>query len=150
MDYFLLKLIHILSATLMIGTGLGSAFYLYLTYKKSAVQTVKEVLNFVILADTIFTTPSVIIQLITGIMLSDLLGLLYTDWFWLVLAVSVIVLVLWLRAAFIQFKLKKLLEEENKLSPKFHHLMNIWFILGVPSFGGAIYLYYLMVYRAFL
>ncbi len=134
----------------MIGTGLGSAFYLYLTYKKSPFSTVKDVLNFVIIADLIFTTPSVIIQLITGIMLSQIMGLTYTKWFWVVLAVSFLVVVLWIRAAFIQVKLKKLIENQHELPPKFHQLMKAWFYLGIPSFLGAMYLYYLMVYKAFL
>ncbi len=150
MSYQLLKLIHILSATLMIGTGLGSAFYLFFTYKKSQFSTVKDVLKFVIIADMIFTTPSVIIQLITGVMLSNILGLTYTDWFWVVLSVSFIVLVLWVRAAFIQVKLKKLIENKTELPPKFHQLMKGWFYLGIPSFLGALYLYYLMVYKTFL
>jgi len=81
MSYHLLKLIHILSATLMIGTGLGSVFYLYFTYKNAQFSTVKEVLNLVFIADMIFTTPSVIVQLITGILLSNRMGLTYTNWF---------------------------------------------------------------------
>lgn len=148
--YQLLKLIHILSATLMIGTGLGSAFYLFLTYKKSKVSTIKDVLKLVILADKIFTTPSVIIQLITGFWLSSLMGFNYTNWFWIVISVSFIVLVLWLRAAFIQVKLRKILEDENEIPEEFHKLMNIWFYLGVPSFVGSIFIYYLMVYKPFL
>ncbi len=150
MSYHLLKLIHILSATLMIGTGLGSAFYLYFTYKKAQFSTVKEVLNLVIVADMIFTTPSVIIQLITGILLSNMLGLTYTNWFWVVLSVSFIVLILWVRAAFIQVELKKLVKNKTELPVKFHRLMKVWFYLGIPSFIGAVFLYYLMVYKAFI
>jgi uncharacterized membrane protein len=150
MSYQLLKLIHILSATLMIGTGVGSAFYLYLTYKKASVSTVKDVLKLVIFADIIFTTPSVIIQFITGIMLSNILGLTYTDWFWVVLSVSGVVFVLWIRAVFIQLKLRKILDQNDEITDEFHHLMKAWFYLGVPSFLGAIYLYYLMVYKTFL
>lgn len=147
MSYQLLKLIHILSATLMIGTGFGSAFYLFFTYKKSSVSTIKDVLTLVVLADAIFTTPSVIIQLITGIMLSNMMGLTYTNWFWVVISVSGIVFILWIRAAFIQVKLKKILAEENEISIRFHRMMNIWFYLGIPSFLGSVYLYYLMVYK---
>ena len=141
MNYQLLKLIHILSATIMIGTGLGSAFYLFLTYKKSQFSTVKDVLSFVIFADTIFTAPSVVIQLITGILLSNLLGLTYTNWFWVVLSVSFIVVILWLRAAFLQIKMKKIIEGKTELPAQFHQLMNAWFYLGIPSFLGAMYLY---------
>lgn len=134
----------------MIGTGLGSAFYLYFTYKKSSFSTFKEVLNLVIIADMIFTSPSVIIQLITGILLSNKLGLTYTNWFWLVLTVSFIVFILWVRAAFIQIKLKKLIKNKTEFSANFHQLMRLWFYLGVPSFIGAVFLYYLMVYKTFL
>ncbi len=150
MSYQLLKLIHILSATLMIGTGFGSAFYLYFHYKKSQFSTVKDVLNTVIIADMIFTTPSVIIQLITGILLSNRLGLTYSNWFWIVLSVSLVVFVLWIRAAFIQIKLKKLISNKNKFPKAFHRLMRVWFYLGIPSFLGAIFLYYLMVYKTFV
>jgi len=133
----------------MIGTGLGSAFYLYFTYKKCQISTIKDVLKLVIFADTIFTAPSVVVQLVTGLMLSNLLSLTYSDWFWRVIAVSVIVLVLWLRAAFIQYKLRGLLAGVDEIPPKFHNYMKQWFYLGVPSFLGSIYIYYLMVYRVY-
>jgi len=150
MDYHILKLIHIISATLMIGAGLGSAFYLFLSYKRFEASTLKDVLKLVVLADTVFTAPSVIIQFVTGMMLSNLVNLTGTDWFWLVLAVSGVVLVMWLRAAFLQIKLRKMLERENEITSEFHRLMKVWFYLGVPSFLGALYLYYLMVYKPFV
>ena len=150
MSYQFLKLIHILSATIMIGTGLGSAFYLFLTYKRTQVSTVKDVLKLVVLADKIFTAPSIIVQLTTGIMLSNLLGMTYTNWFWIVISVSSMVFILWGRAAFIQLKLRKILDQENQISKKFHKLMKIWFYLGVPSFLASVFLYYMMVYKAFL
>ncbi len=134
----------------MIGTGLGSAFYLFLTYKRATVSTVREVLQLVIIADTIFTAPSVFIQLLTGVLLANMMGLTYTNWFWVVIAVSIIVFVLWIRAAFIQLKLKRLLEEQGEISSQFHKLMKAWFYLGIPSFAGAVYLYYLMVFKPFL
>jgi len=150
MSYFILKLIHILSATVMIGTGFGSAFYLYFTYKNTQASTVRDVLKFVIIADKIFTLPSVIIQLITGWLLADLMSMLFTVWFWVVICVSAVVLLLWIKAAFIQIKLRKIILEENEISKRFHRGMTEWFWLGIFSFLGAIYLYYLMVYKPFL
>jgi uncharacterized membrane protein len=147
MIFPLIKLIHILSATLMIGTGFGSAFYLFLTYKKGKVSTVKDVLKLVILADTIFTTPSVILQLVTGIILTEMLGLTFGNWFWQVMGISLIIFILWVRAAFIQLKLRKIIEMENEITEEFHRLMRIWFYLGVPSFLGSMLIYYLMVFK---
>lgn len=149
-SYQTLKLIHILSATIMIGTGLGSAFYLYATYKTALFTTVKEVLKIVIIADLIFTTPSVIVQLITGLMLSQKLNLLQTDWFWIVLSISFIVLILWLGAVYIQYKLKRIINDKDSLPTQFNSLMKIWFYLGIPSFLLAMYLYYLMIYKPFI
>lgn len=148
MSYHLLKLIHILSATLMIGTGLGSAFYLFFSYLTGRVSTVKDVLVLVIKADYLFTAPSVAIQIITGIILSKKLGLLYTNWFWTVLFLSFLVFILWLRAVFIQNKLKRILMEENRIGKEFDSLMRYWVLLGIPSFTLAIYIYYLMVYKS--
>ena len=150
MSYQLIKLIHIISATLMIGTGLGSAFYLYFIYKRKSIVALKEVLPLVIKADLLFTTPSVIIQLITGYYLSVILGLTWTNWFYITLSVSFIILILWIRAAAIQYKLLRILNEYNQTTNEFHRLMNIWFYLGIPSFLGSIFIYYLMVYKPFL
>ncbi|HMV41642.1 MAG TPA: DUF2269 domain-containing protein [Leptospiraceae bacterium] len=147
MHYPLIKLIHILSATLMIGTGFGSAFYLYFTYKKGNVGTVRDVLKLVILADTIFTTPSVFLQLITGILLTEMIGLTFSKWFWEVMGISLIVFVLWVRAAFIQLRLRKILEQENEITDKFHREMKIWFYLGIPSFSASMLIYYMMVFK---
>lgn len=150
MSYQILKLIHIVSATLMIGAGIGSAFYLFLSYKRFAVSTLKDVLKLVVLADSIFTAPAVVVQFITGLLLSNMLNMTGTNWFWVVLAVSGVVLVMWLRAAYLQIELRKMLETENEVTPSFHHKMKVWFYLGIPSFLGALYLYYLMVYKPFV
>jgi len=131
----------------MIGTGFGSAFYLYFTYKKGNVGTVRDVLKLVILADTIFTTPSVFLQLITGILLTEMIGLTFSKWFWEVMGISLIVFVLWVRAAFIQLRLRKILEQENEITDKFHREMKIWFYLGIPSFSASMLIYYMMVFK---
>lgn len=149
MDYLTLKIIHILSATIMIGTGLGSAFYLFVSYKTALFTTVKDVLKIVIIADLIFTTPSVIVQLVTGLMLADRLNLTNTRWYWVVLSISFLVLVLWLGAVVIQYRLKRIIIDKKSLPALFDKLMSIWFYLGVPSFGLAIFLYYLMIYKPF-
>lgn len=150
MPYPLLKLIHILSATLMVGTGLGSAFYLYYSYKKYSTETFRDVLKLVILADWIFTTPSVVVQLVTGLWLSQMLGLTYSGWFWLSLSVSAIVLVLWIAAVVIQYRLDALLTAGRDIRPQADRWMRLWFLLGIPAFLGAIFLYYWMVYKPFM
>ena len=150
MEYLLLKLIQIISATIMFGTGLGSAFYLYFIYKRSSqTKIIKEVLKLVIVADYIFTTPSVAIQLITGIWLSYIMGILSSKWFVVVIISSIIIFGLWVRAVYLQINMKKQLENQDEITPQFHKMMKEWFFLGVPAFLGSIFLFYLMVYKPF-
>ena len=150
MTYQIVKMIHILSATIMIGTGLGSAFYLFITYKTTNTATVRDVLKNVIFADIIFTTPSVITQLITGLILTEQLNLYDTQWFYLVIIISFFVLILWLGAVVIQYKLERIIKNSTSFTSQFNKLMNIWVILGVPSFLLAIYLYYLMIFKPYI
>lgn len=149
MLYQSLKLIHIISATIMFGTGLGSAFYLFYTYKFSSFATTKEVLKIVIIADYIFTTPSVILQLATGLWLSSMMGLLSTKWFVIALVFSLIVYALWVRAVFIQLQMKKTLENEKEFNDRFHRQMKAWFFLGIPAFFGTMFIFYMMVFKPF-
>jgi uncharacterized membrane protein len=103
----------------------------------------------VILADKIFTTPSVLLQLLTGIWLSELTGRTFSEWFWAVIGVSFLVFVLWVKAAFIQVRLDKILTQSGEITEEFHGQMRVWFWLGVPSFVGSMYIYYLMVFKNF-
>ena len=75
MEYLIyptVKFIHIISATLLFGTGLGSAFYMFMAYRSGNMKVMAETNRIVVIADFIFTTPTVIIQLVTGLYLLDI------------------------------------------------------------------------------
>ena len=54
--YLLLKSVHIVSSVLMVGTGLGSAFYMFFTNRSSNVAAQAVVSRLVVRADWWFTT----------------------------------------------------------------------------------------------
>ena len=56
MDYVTLKWLHILSATFLFGTGVGSAFYLVGATLTRNVRTVAATARMVVIADWIFTS----------------------------------------------------------------------------------------------
>src|ERR1035437_10196324 len=67
MNIFLaLKWIHILSATVLFGTGIGIAFFKWITDRSKDVRAIRIVNERTVLADWVFTTPAVILQPITG------------------------------------------------------------------------------------
>lgn len=81
MSYTLLKTLHILSMVLLFGTGLGSAFYKWMADRSGNVAHIAVTNRHVVLADWIFTTPTVIFQPLSGFWMVYLLGLPWsTPW----------------------------------------------------------------------
>lgn len=146
MDYLTLKLIHILSSTILFGTGLGTAFYMWRAQLSGDLFTFRIVAKNVVLADWIFTTPTVIIQPVTGIAMMHLAGF---DWQqpWLFWSICLYVLVgcCWLPVVFIQIKVSKLLQVDQPDYSRIKRLMLCWYSLGFPAFLGVVGIFYLMV-----
>ena len=72
--YLLIKWLHILSATLMFGTGFGTAFYMFVTNRSGNVPAIAVITRWVARADWCFTTPWVIFQPISGLLMPYCLG----------------------------------------------------------------------------
>ena len=53
--YLVLKTVHILSSVLMVGTGFGSAFYLFFTNRIGTVRSIADVARLVVRAGPCFT-----------------------------------------------------------------------------------------------
>ena len=75
MTYLWLKIVHILSATLLFGTGLGTAFFMWRAHLSGDSRAIAVTAGNVVLADFLFTTPAVIVQPVTGILLALEIGL---------------------------------------------------------------------------
>lgn len=67
MLYLSLKTLHILSMLLLFGTGLGSAFYKWMADRSGNLAHIAVTNRHVVLADWLFTTPTVIFQPISGL-----------------------------------------------------------------------------------
>ncbi len=151
MDIFTLtKVTHILSATVLFGTGLGTAFFMYRSRSYPDVQAKYETARTTVLADTLFTTPAGIAQLLTGIALIAMMDYDALE-FWLVASYALFALALlcWLPVVWIQIRLKKLLrvalETGADVPDEYHRLFRIWFLLGWPAFSALVVVFYLMI-----
>lgn len=143
--YLWIKLAHIVGATLILGTGLGIAFFLLRAYLSRNAEAMIVTARSVVLADWIFTTPAIIIQVITGIWLTSLLEISYGSiWFLTVIGIFVIVGLCWLPVVFIQIRIRNILTGGGTLDDC-AGLMKIWVSLGVPAFTGVLLLIYLML-----
>jgi uncharacterized membrane protein len=103
MSYLLLKWVHILSSTVLFGTGMGIAFFQFMTWRTGDVAAIARVTRLTVIADFVFTTPAVVVQLLTGFALLHLLSLpLTTGWVLGALALYALTGACWLPVVAIQ------------------------------------------------
>jgi Predicted integral membrane protein len=155
MDYLTLKWIHILSSTFLFGTGIGSAFYKFLADRGGNVQNIAQTNKHVVLADWFFTTPTVIIQPLTGVLLARTLGFpLSSSWLATSIALYFIAGACWLPVVYLQIRMRELsnqaAERNQPLDEHYWRMTRQWFWLGVPAFIAMVITYYLMVNKPLL
>lgn len=150
--YLALKWLHIMSATLMFGTGLGSAFYKWSTDRSGDVRAIAVVMERVVLADWLFTTPTVILQPLTGLWMAHLAGLPISSG-WIAWATGLYALagLCWLPVVWQQLEMRKLSRQASAqaiaLPDRYHQLCRRWFWLGLIAFNALVVVYGLMVFK---
>jgi uncharacterized membrane protein len=148
-DYALLKTVHIISSTLLFGTGLGTAFHGWMANRSGELAARRVVNRNVVLADWLFTTPAVIVQPVTGVWLARIAGFpLTTSWLAAAIALYILVGACWLPVVWIQLQMRRIADavpNGQSLPARYHHLSRWWYALGWPAFLGVIAIYWLMV-----
>ena len=152
MSYLALKYLHILSMVLLFGTGLGSAFYKWMADRSRNLEHMAMTNRNVVLADWIFTTPTVIFQPVSGIWLAYLAGIpLTTNWLLISLALYVSAGICWVPVVWLQIRMSRLadeaLEQQSSLSDDYWRYARLWFWLGVPAFVSMVLVVFLMVFK---
>jgi uncharacterized membrane protein len=152
MEYVIVKWLHVLSSTLLFGTGLGSAFYMFFTNRSEDVRAIAIVCRRVVWADWLFTTPTAIVQPATGLYLVHLAGMpLTSKWIAWSLALFVLAGACWLPVVWIQIRMAEMAERAVKtgeaLPALFWRYHAIWTALGVPAFVAFVAIFYLMVVK---
>ena len=152
MTYNTLLALHIISVIGLLGIGGGSAFYKFMADRSKNLDVIVHTNKMVVLADWLFTTPAVVAQPITGVMLANLMGYSFDTW-WLLLSVNLYVfsIVLWLVAVWLQVLMKRMSvkaqKESTALGADYYRLVNYWIGLGVFSALGMGVVFYLMILR---
>lgn len=147
------RLLHILSSTILFGTGVGIAFFAWFGYQRAMaigeIDGLRAVLRLTVIADTFFTAPAVVLQLVSGLVLMQLNGWpLTSPWSIASIGLFVTVGALWLPVIVIQVLMSRAANHASSiaaLGPGFHRSFILWFVLGVPAFVIVIGIFYLMV-----
>ena len=104
----------------------------------------------VVIADWLFTTPSVIVQLITGVALAHTLGLPLTkSWVLWGLILYFFAGACWAPVVWMQIRMRNMaktaLDSGEPLPPRYWRFDRWWIILGSLAFPAIIVVFYLMV-----
>lgn len=152
MLYFVLKFLHIIGASVLLGTGAGIAFFMLLAHRTGRTETVAAVARMVVVADFLFTATAVVLQPVTGIALAWNVGYSLTEgWILLSLLLYVITGAFWLPVVWMQMEMRRLAETARKsgepLPKRYHQLFRLWFGFGFPAFGAVVAIFWLMITR---
>ncbi len=154
MEYLILKWVHILSAILLFGTGLGSAFYKHFTDRTGNVPAIAVTNRLVVWADWLITTPTIIVQPVTGFWMLHLINMpLNLLWVWLSLVLYFVAGACWLPVVVLQIRMRDLAEKSvflrQPLGSEYFRMARTWFWLGVPAFAAMVAVVWLMVLKPF-
>lgn len=151
--HVLWRLLHILSATVLFGTGIGIAFFAWFGYQRAMrigeIDGLRAVLRLTVIADACFTAPAVVLQFVSGLVLMRLNGWpLTSPWAMTTVGLFLLVGLLWLPVIVIQVLMSRAANRATSVSvlgPAFHRSFILWFVLGVPAFLIVLVIFYLMV-----
>lgn len=152
MTYMTLKMLHILSMVLLFGTGLGSAFYKWMADRSGNVAHIAVTNRHVVLADWIFTTPTVIFQPFSGAWMIYLSGMSYaTPWIAGSLALFTLAGACWLPVVWLQIRMHHISADaaarQAPLPALYWRMARWWLWLGIPAFTSMVLVVALMVFK---
>ena len=145
-----LKLLHVLGATVLLGTGAGIAFFMVMANRTRDARAIAHVAQTVVIADFVFTASAVLLQPVTGWLLARGSGYQLTEgWIGLSLALYLLVGACWLPVVWIQIQMRNLAraaaDGHAPLPDRYDRLYRCWFYLGFPAFAGVIAIIWLML-----
>lgn len=148
--YSLLKTVHIISATVLFGTGLGIAFFFWMGGRSGDDRVALFAAKATVTADVLFTATAVVAQPLTGALLVLQGGFDPLDQ-WLIITYALYVLagICWMPVVVLQIRIRNALQQ--KMDGGFfdaaavRRMRALWFALGWPAFLSLLIVFHLMV-----
>jgi uncharacterized membrane protein len=151
-EYYVLKFLHVIGATVLLGTGAGIAFFMLLAHLTGDAVIIAGVARIVVIADYVFTATAVILQPITGVLLARTVGYELTEG-WIVASIALYIFtgMFWLPVVWMQSRMRTLSRQAAAsgapLPAEYHRLFRLWFAFGFPAFGAVLAIFWLMITR---
>ncbi|MEM7752498.1 MAG: DUF2269 domain-containing protein, partial [Pseudomonadota bacterium] len=127
MSHEILLYLHVIGATVLLGTGAGIAFFMLMSHRSGDPAPIAHVSGIVVIADMLFTATAAIGQPITGYFLARSAGWpVFEGWVGLSLLLYMVVGAFWLPVVWIQTRMRNLARQARddgmQLPPRYHRL----------------------------
>ena len=149
--YLVLKTLHVLSAMVVLGTGIGIAWYTLRGWLSNDHRILHWISRETVRADWLFTTSAIVFLLASATgMLAINPAWLQQPWLQLSIALTGAVFLLWLPVLVLQYRLRTHTQSE-KAQPQGHGvqrvqtIMRSWCVLGILALPMMVTIVYLMV-----
>jgi uncharacterized membrane protein len=148
-EYLIVKWIHVISSTILFGTGIGSAWYMLRASLNRNPRVIHFVIRQVVIADWIFTTTAVIVQPVSGFYMVWLGGYPpLSKWIVWSTILYLVAGACWLPVVWMQIQMRDMarhaVETSSPLPPRYWLYHKIWIGLGIPAFLSLVAVFYLM------
>jgi uncharacterized membrane protein len=155
MFYLALKILHVIGATVIFGTGSGIAFFMLMAHLTSDAAFIGRTARVVVIADWLFTATAVAAQPITGYLLMRQTGVQFGEgWMAASLVLYAVAGIFWLPVIWMQTRMRDLAlaaaATRTALPAEYHRLFRLWFLCGFPGFGAVLGIIVLMVAKPVL
>jgi uncharacterized membrane protein len=152
--YFLVKYLHVLGATVILGTGTGIAFFMLMAHRSRDPAFIARTAATVVVADMLFTLGAVVLQPVTdGWLMALSATTLAERWLVTSLLLYAVAGLFWIPVIFMQIEMRDLavmaMAQSAPLPPRYFTLFRRWFVFGVPGFGSVMIILWLMIAKPF-
>jgi uncharacterized membrane protein len=149
-EYAIVKTVHVISSTLLFGTGIASAFYMLFASLNRDPRVAWFVVRYVVIADWLFTTTAVVVQPVSGSWLVHLAGFSWASlWIRASIVLYLVAGACWLPVVWMQLRMREMAREAMEaglpLPERYWRFFRIWVALGIPAFLSLVAVFYLMV-----
>lgn len=150
MDFTVIKFLHVMSAVVLLGTGLGLAFMLFRAQQSKDTQTLLFALNNILIGDIVFIGPALFVLFGSGHwMLRNGAHSVREPWMIASLALIMLVGLCWVVAVFLEWRmrnnLRRVVADGIELPPRHTLFHRLWMGLGAVAFSSAIAILVMMV-----
>jgi uncharacterized membrane protein len=150
--YLWVKYLHILSSTILFGTGIGTASVMLYAYLQPEIKVKAAIYRYVVIADWVFTGSTGLIQIITGFLLVYLAHFPITM-FWIMGGIIGywITALCWFVVVYLQIQISKFAtyssDHQVPLPTKYYSYFRWWIFLGWPAFISLLFVFYCMIMK---